>query len=110
MKILRIMALALLGAGLIFTPGARAADKTHKSDTKTPVTVTGCLMQGDEAREYSIKDENGKTFGLFAARGVNLKPHLGHKVTVTGKPTKEHEGAAKHEAKAGRTEESEHLN
>src|SRR5213595_1074758 len=106
MKILNILAVGLLSFGLMSRPAVRAADK---NEGKSSVTVTGCLSQGDEAKEFSIKDDNGKTYGLFATRGVNLKPHLGHKVTVTGTPTKEHEGQAKHEAKAGKTEESEHL-
>ncbi len=93
--------IALLSASV---PGVASAQA--KSGKKTPVTVTGCLAQGDEANEFSIKDESGKTYGLLGSR-VNLKPHLGHKVTITGTPAEEKK--EKQEAKTGKPEESEHL-
>ncbi len=93
--------IALLSASV---PGVASAQA--KSGKKTPVTVTGCLAQGDEANEFSIKDEGGKTYGLLGSR-VNMKPHLGHKVTVTGTPTKEKK--EKQESKTGKPAESEHL-
>ncbi len=92
---------------LILPPSAQSKmPMKHKA-----VTVTGCLAQGDEANEFSIIDSSGKVFGLFSSGGVNLKEHLGHKVTVTGTPTKEKESKAqeKKEAKTGQPEESEHL-
>src|SRR5438876_4329076 len=46
-------------------------------------TVTGCLQKGDEADEFSITGEDGKTYGLRSS-AVDLSKHLGHKVTVTG--------------------------
>ena len=85
---------------------ATAADK--KASAKTggnDVTVTGCLAKGDEAKEYAIKGEDGKTYGLYSSKGMNLGEHLNHKVTITGKVTKEREG----KKEAGRPEESEHL-
>jgi hypothetical protein len=97
---------ALLSVGLICTPPA-GAEKKH--GTANAVTVTGCLAQGDKPNEFSMKDENGKTYGLLGSAKTNLKSHLGHKVTITGTPTKEHEGGEKHEAKTGQPQESEHL-
>jgi hypothetical protein len=41
------------------------------------------LQKGDEAGEYSITGEDGKTYGL-RSKTVNLSQHLGHKVTITG--------------------------
>jgi hypothetical protein len=58
--------------------------------------------QGDEAREYSITDEGGKTYGLRSSE-VKLADHLGHKVTVTGTVTKL-ENPKKEEAKTGKRE------
>jgi len=75
------------------------------SSDKSAVSVTGCLAKGDEANEYSIRDSGGKTYGLMSSK-VNLKPHVGHQVSVTGTPMKEKSGSEKHETKA---EESEHL-
>ena len=58
------------------------------------VTVTGCLQKGDEAGEFSITGEDGKTYGLRST-SVKLADHFGHKVTVTG------------QAKAEKAEEKE---
>jgi hypothetical protein len=88
-------------AALLCTSGF-AADK--KAASGKDVTVTGCLAKGDEANEYSLKTEDGKTYGLMSS-SVKLDAHVGHKVTVTGKPVRSKE---KHEA--GKPEESEHLN
>jgi hypothetical protein len=41
------------------------------------------LQKGDEAGEYSITGEDGKTYGL-RSKTVKLSEHLGHKVTITG--------------------------
>jgi hypothetical protein len=98
-------AITVLVGTLTYAPAVMAQQKDAGN---APVAVTGCLAQGDEANEYSIKDESGKTYGLLGSR-VNMKPHVGHKVTVTGTPAKENERKEKKEAKAGHTEESEHL-
>jgi len=58
---------------------ASAQEKSASSKT----TVTGCLQKGDEAGEYSITGEDGKTYGL-RSKAVKLSEHLGHKVTVMG--------------------------
>ncbi len=79
------------------------------AQTKAPVTVTGCLAQGDETNEYAIKDTAGKTYGLTGTK-VDMKAHLGHEVTITGTEYKENEAKEKNEKKAaGKTEESAHL-
>jgi hypothetical protein len=92
---------ALLGSALWLVPMSAQDKKVDGSN----VSVTGCLAHGDEHIEYSIKDTNGKTYGLRAGSEVNLKAHLGHKVTVTGTTMKE----KKETVKTGKPEESEHL-
>lgn len=87
------------GLGVYVTPSATAQEKSAGGKT----TVTGCLQKGDEPGEYSITGEDGKTYGL-RSRTVNLAPHLGHKVTVTGtlraeSAEKEKGEAAAHERK-----------
>src|SRR5882762_3039674 len=78
---------------------------TQENQTKTKggkgITVTGCLQKGDEAGEYSISGEDGKSYGL-RSKSVNLSKHLGHKVTVTGtKMREENEEKEKNEARGG---------
>jgi hypothetical protein len=53
------------------------------------VTVTGCLAKGDQPNEYMLKGDDGKTYNVMSS-SVKLEPHVGHKVTVMGKPAKSH--------------------
>jgi len=71
-----------------------SADRTAKSAGQT-MTVTGCLQKDPkEKNEYMITGEDSKTWGLKST-SVKLADHLNHKVTVTGKVTKEgHENEA----------------
>jgi hypothetical protein len=71
----------LIGAGLALVASGSAQDKmTDKKDT----TVTGCIAQGTGASDYTIRDSSGKSYSLMGTK-VNLKPHVGHEVSVTGK-------------------------
>ena len=88
-----------LALGVYVTPSASAQEK---AGSKT--TVTGCLQKGDEAGEYSITGEDGKTYGL-RSKTVKLSQHLGHKVTVTG--TLRAESAEKEKGEAEEHEKKE---
>ena len=101
-RVFGVLTCALLVASWAQSGLAKGKSKAAGHTT----TVTGCLAQGDEANEYSIKGDDGKTYGLRSS-AVNLKEHLSHKVTVTG--TSMHEKPEKHEAKTGMPEESAHL-
>lgn len=61
----------------------RQADKAKQKPAHHTQTVTGCLQTGDEAGEFSLISEDGKTWGLESS-SVKLDEHVGHKVTVTG--------------------------
>lgn len=71
---------------------------TQETSANAKTTVTGCLQKGDEAGEYSITGQDGKTYGLRST-SVNLSKHLGHKVTVMGALKPESEEHEKNEAK-----------
>ena len=73
--------LALLGLGI------SAAQTPPDSKMASKMTVTGCLSQGSGTDEYIIKDQSGKTYGLTGSK-VNLKPHVGHEVSISGTETK----------------------
>lgn len=62
---------------------AFAASAQKKGDKGSKTTVTGCLQKGDEADEFSLTAEDGKTYGLRSS-SVKLSDHVGHKVTVSG--------------------------
>ena len=69
----------------------QAAPKEH--------SMTGCLKKGTEADTYMVTDVEGtgpKSIGIVSS-AVNLAPHVGHKIEVTGTavPPKEAETDAK---------------
>ena len=51
-----------------------------KSDTRT---ITGCLSQGDNTKEFNLKADDGSTWEVCSSN-LSLVKHVGHKVTVTG--------------------------
>lgn len=51
-----------------------------KSDTRT---ITGCLSQGDSAKEFNLKADDGSTWEVRSST-VSLAEHVGHKITATG--------------------------
>jgi hypothetical protein len=57
-----------------------SADSKGKSDTRT---ITGCLSQGDNAKEFNLKAEDGSTWEVRSSN-VALADHVGHTVKVTG--------------------------
>jgi hypothetical protein len=69
----------------------QAAPKEH--------SMTGCLKAGTEAGTFMVTDVEGngpKSIGIVSS-SVNLAPHVGHKIEVTGTavPPKEAETDAK---------------
>jgi hypothetical protein len=76
---------AALAVGLAALPASAAAkEKKSKGGSHS---MTGCLQKGDDASTYrltSVEGKGPKTVDLMAASGVDLAPHVGHKVTITG--------------------------
>ena len=88
-----IMAALVLSCAFAFTlsTAAQQAPKEH--------SMTGCLKKGTEAGTYMVTDVEGngpKSIGIVSS-SVNLAPHVGHKIEVTGTavPPKEAEADAK---------------
>ena len=95
------LGIAVLAAGLyLVTAGGVRANAAGKKD----LTVTGCLQKGDEANEFSITGEDGKSYDLTSS-SVELSKHVGHKVTVTG--TFKAESYAKEKGEKGANEKKE---
>ena len=92
----------VLAAGLyLVTVGGVRANAAGKKD----LTVTGCLQKGDEANEFSITGEDGKSYDLTSS-SVELSKHVGHKVTVTGTFKAESYAKEKGEKKANEKKEA----
>jgi hypothetical protein len=65
------------------TPAAKPMAK--KAAAATATTVTGCVAAGADTKHYTL---NGDDHTAYTLVGGTLKPHVGHKVEVTGTPTK----------------------
>lgn len=90
----------VLALGMYVVPMAG----TQETSASGKTTVTGCLQKGDEAGEYSVTGQDGKTYGL-RSKSVNLSKHLGHRVTVTGTLKPESEEHEENEAKENNQKE-----
>jgi len=100
MNKIRLLVLAgSLAFGLYATPVGFAQAKGVGG-----TTVTGCLQKGDEADEFSITGQDGKTYGLRSS-AVDLSKHLGHKVTVSGTLKAESSEKDEHEKGEGAAHE-----
>ena len=62
-----------LGAGLAQTQSGKELPKA--------VSVTGCLVKGDEPKEVWLAEKDGTIYGLESSK-IELNAHLGHKVMV----------------------------
>ena len=67
------------------------AEAQGKKDNN--ITVTGCLQKGSSDEAYTIAGPNGTSYQLTGGK-VALKDHVGHKVTITGKPAKAEGGSS----------------
>src|SRR5437879_5177610 len=80
LSILTIAAVGILTLAVCATSQEKAT-KMGKMGKNT--SVTGCLQKGDEAGEFNLTAEDGKTYGV-RSNSVKLADHVGHKVTITG--------------------------
>src|SRR5215470_15546972 len=63
----------------VWVMAGNSSDK-GKSDTRT---LTGCLSQGDNAKEFKLTAEDGSTWEVKSSN-VSLAEHVGHTITATG--------------------------
>ena len=76
-----------LFATLVFASslGLRTGLAQTQSGKEPPkaVSVTGCLVKGDEPKEVWLAEKDGRIYGLESSK-IELNAHLGHKVIVRG--------------------------
>jgi hypothetical protein len=80
------------------TKQAATQEKQEHKHTSHIKSVTGCLQKGDEAGEFAITGEDGKTWEL-SSKSVKLDEHVGHQVMVTGSAHRESKAQEKAEEK-----------
>jgi hypothetical protein len=59
---------------------AEDSDSKAKSDTRT---ITGCLSQGDSAKEFNLTANDGSSWEVRSSN-LSLAEHVGHTITATG--------------------------
>jgi hypothetical protein len=81
------LATAMLALAMVVLPTITTAQDTDNSTQM----ITGCLRKGATATSFTVTDENGKSWEVHS-KTVQLRPHLGQTVTLTGtipKPSKD---------------------
>ena len=79
--------------------GLAAAQDTKETTHKKTRTLTGCLQKGDDAKEFNLTTGKGGTWEI-KSDSVDLAPHVGHTVTVTGVVSNATMHGVKEDAKA----------
>jgi hypothetical protein len=70
---------------LAFSLGLGTGFAQTQSGKEPPkiISVTGCLVKGDEPKEVWLAEKGGTIYGLESSK-ISLNAHLGHKVVVKG--------------------------
>ena len=75
-----LLCLVLACTASVWVMADDSSDTKGKSDTRT---ITGCLSQGDNAKEFNLRANDGSTWEVRSSN-VSLAEHVGHTVTATG--------------------------
>jgi len=69
---------------LLLTVAAAFASTSGAADRPAEQTITGCLGTNDK---FTLTTAEGKKYEVSVTKVLNLRPHVGHEVTLTGTPT-----------------------
>jgi hypothetical protein len=75
-----LLCLVLACTASVWVMADDSSDTKGKSATRT---ITGCLTQGDSAKEFKLTADDGSTWEVRSDT-VALAEHVGHTVTATG--------------------------
>src|SRR5215471_3641793 len=81
MKKLFLLLLALCVMSALVVAQDDASGSKSKNDVRS---ITGCLSKGDSANEFLLTADDGSTWEIHNDSAVDLTPHVGHEVKVTG--------------------------
>ena len=74
-----VVSAMLVGAGAL--SGERAQEGAQQPEG---TTVVGCLQAGANAGEFVLVNDEKTTYQVHAAEGVEVAPHLNHRVELSG--------------------------
>ena len=78
-RFITVLAMSLVLVSIVILGNEPPPEPTQPKET----TVTGCLEQGASADHFVLVEEN-TTYQVQAAEGIDLAPHLNHRVELTG--------------------------
>jgi hypothetical protein len=78
---MKLLATLVFASSLGFRTGL-AQTQSGKEPPKA-VSVTGCLVKGDEPKEVWLAEKSGRIYGLESSK-IDLNAHLGHRVILRG--------------------------
>ena len=81
MKKLFLLLLALCVMSALVVAQDDASGSKSKNDVRS---ITGCLSKGDSASEFLLTADDGSTWELHNDSAVDLTPHVGHEVRISG--------------------------
>lgn len=81
---MKTMFLCLLVVGLMGAWVSAQDDSSNPQSKDDVRSITGCLLQGDSAKEFLLTASDGSTWELRNSSAASLTPHVGHEVKVTG--------------------------
>ncbi len=78
---MKLLATLVFASSLGFR--TRLAQTQSGKEPPTAVSVTGCLVKGDEPKEVWLAEKSGRIYGLESSK-IDLNAHLGHRVILRG--------------------------
>jgi len=78
---MKLLGTLVFASSLGFRTGL-AQTRSGKEPPKA-VSVTGCLVKGDEPKEVWLAEKSGRIYGLESSK-IDLNAHLGHRVILRG--------------------------
>jgi hypothetical protein len=108
----RLALVTVLALATAAIPVMAAGSAQKKKGGAVSHSMTGCLAKGDEASTFKLTNVEGngpKTVEIVgAAKSVDLAPHVGHKVTITGTEVSARKAAKAEKTKDMKEETGEH--
>ena len=79
-NVMALVVVGVLSAQLSMTAG-RAQEGAQQPEEST---IAGCLQAGSNEGEFVLVNDEKTTYQVQAAEGVEVAPHLNHRVELTG--------------------------
>ena len=79
-NVMALVVVGVLSAQLSMTAG-RAQEGAQQPEEST---IAGCLQAGSKEGEFVLVNDEKTTYQVQAAEGVEVAPHVNHRVELTG--------------------------